>query len=215
MTDVWSERGEAYRQSEAHREGADLDQLVTWALKASGREALDVATGGKHVTRRLVGAGFLVVSSDSAAGMQPDVICRAEDLPFASGSFDVVACRVAPHHFGDVGAAVAEMARVSRELVIVVDNEFMDDEAEQAEVLRDPTHVRNYSEAEWREFFDAADLVVDDLRRFAKQIELDAWLARTGCTGAEELRVRELLADHIDANTLTLSRVGLVGRKAG
>jgi len=214
VIDLWSERGEAYRQSEAHREGADLDQLVAWALEASGREALDVATGGKHVARRLVEAGFLVVSSDPAPGMHPDVLCRAEDLPFASASFDVVACRVAPHHFDDVRLAVAELARVSRELVIVIDNEFMDDDAEQADALRDPTHVRNYSEAEWREFFGAQGLEIDDVRHFAKPIALDAWLARTACTGAEEARVRELLRDHIDGNTLTLARIGLVGRKA-
>ena len=30
MTDVWSERAEAYRQSEAHREGEDLDLIVAW-----------------------------------------------------------------------------------------------------------------------------------------------------------------------------------------
>ena len=213
MTDVWSERAEAYRQSEAHREGDDLDQLVVWALEAPGRDALDVATGGKHVARRLVEAGFRVVSSDPAPGMQPDVICRAEDLPFADGAFDVVACRVAPHHFEDVGKAVAELGRVSRAIVIVVDNEFMDDDAERAESLRDPSHVRNYSEAEWRGFFAAAGLEVADLRHYAKAIELDAWLARTDCAGEEADRVRALLAPHVDGNRLRLARVALLGRK--
>ena len=51
MSSVWNERAEAYRQSEAHREGEDLDLLVEWA--AGGRTALDVATGGGHVARRL------------------------------------------------------------------------------------------------------------------------------------------------------------------
>ena len=214
MTDLWSSRAEAYRQSEAHREGADLDQLVDWALQAAGREALDVATGGKHVARRLADAGFRVVTADPAPGMQADVICRAEDIPFASGSFDVVACRVAPHHFEDVRKAVAELARVTRELVIVVDNEFMDEAAERAEVLRDPTHVRNYSQAEWLELFAAAGLAVEDVRRFAKPIELESWLERTGCTGADAARVRELLRGHVDGGTLTLARIGLVGRKS-
>lgn len=212
MTDVWSERAEAYRQSEAHREGADLDQLVAGALEAAGRDALDVATGGKHVARRLAKAGFRVVSSDPAPGMQPDVICRAEELPFADRAFDVVACRVAPHHFEDVRAAVAEMARVSRDRVIVVDNEFMDDAAEEAEVVRDPSHVRNYTEAEWREFFAAAGLAVEDVRHYATEIELDAWLDRTGCAGAEADRVRGLLRPHVDGNRLALARVALLGR---
>ena len=68
--------------------------------------ALDVATGGGHVARRLREAGLQVVTSDPAPGMQPDVICPAEHLPFADGSFDVVACRRAAHHFDDVAGAV-------------------------------------------------------------------------------------------------------------
>ncbi len=43
MSSVWDERAEAYRTSEAHREGEDLDLLVEWAQGA--RTALDVATG--------------------------------------------------------------------------------------------------------------------------------------------------------------------------
>ena len=43
MTDVWSDRAEMYRTSDAHREGPDLDLLVEWA--AGARTALDVATG--------------------------------------------------------------------------------------------------------------------------------------------------------------------------
>ncbi len=102
MTDVWSERAEQYRTSDAHREGPDLDLIVEWADGA--RTALDVATGGGHVARRLREAGLEVVSSDPAPGMQPDVVCRAEHLPFADGSFDVVVTRVAAHHFDDVAA---------------------------------------------------------------------------------------------------------------
>ena len=147
-SDLWSERAQAYVDSDAHREGADLDLLVEWA--AGARTALDVATGGGHVARRLREAGVEVVTCDPAPGMRPDVICRAESLPFAGGSFDVVACRTAAHHFADVRLAVEEMARVSGDRVLIVDTTFMGDDAEEAEKLRDPSHVRNYTEAEWR-----------------------------------------------------------------
>jgi ubiquinone/menaquinone biosynthesis C-methylase UbiE len=211
MSSVWDERAEAYRTSEAHREGPDLDLVVEWA--GGARTALDVATGGGHVARRLRAAGLEVVSSDPAPGMRPDVICRAEDLPFATGSFDVVACRVAAHHFDDVHASLGEMARVSRDLVLVVDNLFMGETAEQAEKVRDPSHVRNLSEAEWRELFDAAGLEVEAVERFAKPIELEPWLERAGCTGEEAQRVRALLADRIESGRITLDRIALKGRK--
>ena len=66
MSSVWDERAEAYRTSEAHREGEDLDLFVDWAQGA--RTALDVATGGGHVARRLREAGLDVVSLDPAPG---------------------------------------------------------------------------------------------------------------------------------------------------
>ena len=104
--------------------------------------------------------------------MRPDVICRAESLPFADGAFDVVACRTAAHHFADVRAAVREMARVSGDRVLIVDTLHMGDAVEEAEVLRDPSHVRNYTEAEWRGFVEEAGLGIDDVRLLRAHVRL-------------------------------------------
>jgi SAM-dependent methyltransferase len=213
VSQVWSERAQLYRESEAHREGEDLDLIVESALEAAGRRALDVATGGGHVARRLRESGFEVVSVDPAEGMEPDVVARAEELPFAEGEFDVLACRVAAHHFADVALAVGEMARVSRELVIVADNLHLGEQVEQAERLRDPTHVRCYSEAEWRKLFEDAALSVEEVQVFEKRIELDGWLQRAGCDGAAADRVRALLADRIEHGRVILSRVVVKGRR--
>ena len=200
----WSSRAEAYRNAPEQREGEDLDLIVRWA--EGSRTALDVATGGGHVARRLREAGLQVVSSDPAPGMQPDVICRAEDLPFADESFDVVTCRVAAHHFEDPAAAVHEFARVASELVLVADNLFLGEEGEQADRLRDPTHVRNLSEDEWRGLFERAGLEVAQFEREEKRVELEPWLERSGCVGDEAARVRDLLADRIEDGKLRLDR---------
>jgi SAM-dependent methyltransferase len=210
VTDSWSARAQAYRESDAHRSGADLDLVVAWA---EGRTALDVATGGGNVARRLRDAGFDVVTVDPAPGMEPDVISRAEDLPFADGSFDVVVSRIAPHHFADIGAAVAEMARVSGNLVLVVDNLYRGDVVEEAERLRDPTHVRNYSEAEWRELFEQAGLEVEAVELVETDIDVDAWLTRAGCEGEEAVRVLELLREQISDGRLRMTRIALKGRR--
>jgi SAM-dependent methyltransferase len=212
VSSVWDERAAAYRASEAHREGPDLDLLVEWA--GGARTALDVGSGGGHVARRLREAGLDVVSVDPAPGMQADVQANAEDLPFADGSFDVVACRVAAHHFADVAAAVAEMARVAADRVLVVDNLFMGETVEEGERLRDPSHVRNYDEAEWRGFYADAGLAVADVRTFDKPIGVEPWLERAGCAGADAARVRQLLGDRIQGDTVTLDRIALLGRKA-
>ena len=211
MSDAWSARAQVYRESEAHREGEDLDLVVEWADGAE--TALDVATGGGHVARRLRDAGINVVTVDPAPGMEPDVISRGEELPFADRSFDLVACRVAAHHFDDVEKAMHEMARVSRDRVIVVDNLFLDDRAEEADRVRDPSHVRNYTESEWRELFTAVGLEVEELQRLEKPIEVEPWLERVGTPADDAERVRELLADRIDDGWITLDRIAILGRR--
>lgn len=207
----WSDRAQAYIESDAHRAGEDLDQLVAWA--AGARTALDVATGGGHVARRLREAGLQVVTCDPAPGMRPDVICRAESLPFADGAFDVVACRTAAHHFADPAAATRELARVSGDRVLVVDTVFMGDEVERAEALRDPSHVRNYTEAEWRAFLEEAGLVIRETRFFAHTFDLAAWLARTGCVGEEAALAESLLGDRVTGGTLTLDKLAILAVK--
>jgi SAM-dependent methyltransferase len=210
MTDRWSPHAQAYRESDAHRQGPDLDVLVAWA---EGKSALDVAAGGGHLARRLREAGFDVVTVDPSPGMQADVIARAEDLPFADESFDTVATRIAPHHFEDVGAAMRELARVARRLVLVADLRYRDEAGEEAELLRDPTHVRSYSEDEWRALLEQAGLNVEAVELFDVEIELEPWLARAGCEGEEAAQVRELLADRIDGGRLDVPRIVLRGRK--
>jgi ubiquinone/menaquinone biosynthesis C-methylase UbiE len=206
----WSDRAQLYRDSAAHREGEDLDLVVAWAEGAE--TALDVATGGGHVARRLREAGINVVTLDPAPGMEPDVVSRGEDLPFADGSYDVVACRVAAHHFEDVEKAMSEMTRVSRDRVIVVDNLFLDERAEEADRVRDPSHVQNYTETEWRELFEAVGLRVEEVRRLPKPIELEPWLERAGTPDRDAETVRELLADRIEDGWITLDRIAILGR---
>lgn len=208
---AWSERAEAYRASEAHRTGRDLELIVEWAEEPG--DVLDVATGGGHAARVLREAGHHVITCDPAPGMGPDVICRAEHLPFADRSFDVVVCRVAAHHFDDMDAAMDEMARVSRSRVLVSDNARLGEREEDAERQRDPTHVRCYSEEEWLALFERAGLDVEAVEHEEKRIELEPWLERAGCFGEEAERVRELLRERLDGGWLTLDRIVLKGAK--
>lgn len=216
MTDVWSDRAEGYRTSESHATGDDLETLVAWCDPGEGKTALDVATGGGHVARRLREEGSNVITSDPAPGMKPDVICRAEDLPFADGAFDVVTSRIAPHHFENIRGAVAEMARVSKGLVVIEDTLFLSEQQEQAEALRDPTHVRSYTEQEWKDMLTAAGLEVERVAFFEKAHALDEWLGRTGCAGEEAARVTDLLRPQLidDGTAWKDTKILLAARKA-
>jgi SAM-dependent methyltransferase len=213
VTDLWSDRADAYRSSAIHAEGEDLDLVVEWCEPAPGVTALDVATGGGHVARRLRGAGATVVTVDPAPGMRADTTAPAEDLPFADGSFDAVACRVAAHHFHDVVAAVKEMARVAKHRVVICDNTFVSESAEEADRLRDPSHVRNYSAPEWHSFFELAGLAVADERFLQRPLEIQPWLDRTQTPPEEQARVRELLGDRIRDGWMDLPTLVIKGTR--
>jgi SAM-dependent methyltransferase len=211
--DVWSERAEAYRTSAIHSQGEDLDLVVEWCEPAEGVTVLDVATGGGHVARRLREAGATVVTVDPAPGMQADTTAPAEALPFADDSFDAVACRVAAHHFHDVLAAVKEMARVARHRVVICDNTFISETSEEADRLRDPSHVRNYGTAEWEGFFERAGLRVTDKREMMRPLEIEPWLSRAGTPDEDRAQVRALLGDRVVDGWMDLPTLVLRGEK--
>jgi ubiquinone/menaquinone biosynthesis C-methylase UbiE len=209
----WDERAQAYRDSPSHSAGPDLELIVAWAGPGEDRTALDVGSGGGHLGRRLREAGFAVTTCDPSPAMWPDVICQAEDLPFAERSFDLVASRLAAHHFSDPKAALEAMARVTKGPVLVSDLRFIDDKVEQAEKTRDPSHVRAYSIEEWQELFAGAGLEVEATETVERQISFGAWLERCGCTGAEAKKVRRLLAHRLDGDDYTSSLVVLKGAR--
>jgi SAM-dependent methyltransferase len=215
MTDLWSDRAHAYRYSATHATGDDLDLVVAWCEPGPGVTVLDVATGGGHVARRLREAGAQVVTVDAAPGMEPDVIAPADHLPFADSSFDAVACRIAAHHFPDVLAGVREMARVARHRVVICDNTFTSESAEEADRLRDPSHVRNYGTAEWHSFFELSGLEVAEEASMVRDTDFEDWLTRTETPATDRARIRELLDSRIHDGRLDLPTVVLKGVKAG
>jgi SAM-dependent methyltransferase len=213
--DVWSERADAYRTSAIHSAGDDLDLVVEWCEPGAGVTVLDVATGGGHVARRLREAGASVVTVDPAPGMGADTTAAAEALPFADASFDAVACRVAAHHFHDVLTAVREMARVAKHRVVICDNTFVSESSEEADRVRDPSHVRNYSAPEWHSFFELAGLEVADEQFMERPLEIQPWLDRTGTSPEDQARVLELLGDRVVDGWMKLPTLVIKGVHTG
>jgi SAM-dependent methyltransferase len=213
---VWSDRAEAYRTSAVHAAGRDLDLVIEWCGPRPGLRVVDVATGGGHVARRLREAGAEVVTVDPSAAMQPDVIASAESLPFADRSFDVVVNRLAAHHFTSITDAVREFARVTSDLVVIEDHRYTDEQTEQAERLRDPSHGRSLSEDEWRELLVAAGLEMERVEHFDMELDFESWFARTQTPDADAEQARELLAplSSPDGRMWTSTMIILRARKA-
>jgi len=209
--------GDAYVVSPGHAAGDDLEQLVAWVEGGPEKAALDVATGGGHTALAIAPYYGRVVASDLTERMlqSAEAFIRgkgatnvefrradAERLPFADGEFDLVTCRIAPHHFGNVAAFVAEVARVLKpegifllEDTIVPDDPVLGDFMNRADKLRDDTHVRSLPAREWREMLAAAGLAVEDERAFRKTHPFQAWLARARTPEPARAEVAALLRD--------------------
>lgn len=209
----WDERAQAYRDSAPHAAGPDLDLLVEWAGAGTGKTALDVGSGGGHLARRLREAGFAVTTADPSPGMHPDVICHAEELPFPNASIDLVASRLAFHHFTSTELALAEAARVTSDAFLLEDLLLVDERVEKAEKLRDPSHVRCYSLDQWRELFSAAGLAIEASEVIERRTSFNAWLERCGCEGEAAEWARELVSHRLDGDNYTSTVFVLKGAK--
>lgn len=212
---------EAYGTSLVHVDPMALQRVVELAQPKATDAALDIATGAGHTAMALAPHVARVIAYDltqemlretrrnaTARGLTNVYTQRgpAEKLPFRDASFDIVTSRQAPHHFADIRAAVSEMARVAKRgaRVVIVDStappghEGDSGIAEQwdaIEKLRDPSHGRNYSPAEWRGMIEGVGLrVVAEETGFGTEnggpMSFDAWTRRirTPPEAVEELR---------------------------
>ncbi|MFV0257450.1 MAG: class I SAM-dependent methyltransferase [Acidimicrobiales bacterium] len=164
-------------------------------------EVLDVATGAGHMALRVAPEVAAVVACDLAPEMLTQVERLAmargitnittsrqdvEQLDFDDGRFDAVTCRIAPHHFTDIAAAMRQIARVIRPGgVLVLEDSCSPDDPELAEfinrveTLRDPTHVWAYSSSQWMTLCRGAGLVVETVDTFPKRHRIEDWMERS------------------------------------
>lgn len=221
VSERFSQFAANYVNSPTHSAGYDLDRLLEIAAPQPDWLALDVATGGGHTALKLAPHVHTVVASDFALPMlaEAQTFIRAqgvsnviyshadaESLPFADNTFDLVTCRVAPHHFPDAFKFVQESARVLKSggRLIVQDHLLPDDKfaaeyIEALETLRDPSHHRAFNEAEWRGMFLDADLVIDHVERLARPTKMIPWAERQGCTPEVIERLHVLMIQAPDA----------------
>jgi ubiquinone/menaquinone biosynthesis C-methylase UbiE/catechol 2,3-dioxygenase-like lactoylglutathione lyase family enzyme len=192
---------EAYVISPTHSAGEDLARLVALAQPVGTDIALDVSTGGGHTALALAPHVARVVASDLTPRMLAAardfigaqgatnveyVVGDAERLPFLDETFDLVSVRIAPHHYADVRTAIREMSRVLKHngRLVVVDNiapkdPALDTLANEWERRRDPSHVREYTAAEWAAFIAGAGLTLEHLETGNKSHAFQAWVERT------------------------------------
>lgn len=200
----FGEHAQNYVTSPTHAKGADLDRLVELAQPRPDWYVLDVATGGGHTALKFAPYVARVIASDVTLKMLQAAEVHitgkgvtnvefkhaaAENLPFDDNTFDLVTCRIAPHHFDNAAQFVMEAARVVKAgcLVLVQDQLLPDDSAigcyiEVFEKLRDPSHNQAFGEAEWCAMFTAAGLTVESVDKLTKSHAFDEWTTTQSVT---------------------------------
>ncbi|HTO54885.1 MAG TPA: class I SAM-dependent methyltransferase [Myxococcota bacterium] len=191
-----------YVSSPVHSGGPTLEGLVARAALTGRERVLDVGTGAGHTALALAPRAAEVIALDlteemlsAAAGLARERGLsnvwfrrgRAEALPFADGAFDLVTSRLCAHHYADPAAATREAARVLRPggQYLLVDAYSPEDPVQDTylnaiEVLRDPSHVRNYRISEWQAMFEAAGFALEVGPRWAVRLEFASWVERIG-----------------------------------
>lgn len=248
----------AYATSEVHAKGASLARLVALVQPRPHWQVLDVATAAGHTALTFAPHVAHVIAVDITPQMLPVAeqlaaernianvtfqTADAEDLPFDDEQFDLVTCRIAPHHFPDIGRFMARSCRVlcPGGILAIVDNvvpgsRLRGKKAERQreagryvnafEKLRDPSHVRCLSVVEWTEAYRRAGFALEHQETVAKQMAFGPWAARMQASQKTITRLRAMLlqapaavADFLQpqlaGNTLYfhLTEAILIGRK--
>ena len=200
VIDQFSPRAAAYVSSAVHAQGEDLQQLAAMVQGLGHARILDLGCGGGHVSFHVAPHVREVVAYDLSQDMLTAVTRAAVDrgldnivtqrgavewLPFEDAAFGFVMSRFSAHHWHDLDAALREARRVVRPCgqvafadVVAPDNPLLDTFLQTVEMLRDPSHVRNYSIEEWRAALQRVGFEPGEVTRRRLKLDFASWIAR-------------------------------------
>jgi ubiquinone/menaquinone biosynthesis C-methylase UbiE len=210
----------SYVTSEGHRKGGDLQTLVALADALGTELALDVATGGGHTANALAP----LVGKVTALDLTPEMLTAAEKfikgnghenvefvegdaekLPFSDETFDIVSCRIAPHHFPNITSFVSEVSRVLKtggqfllDDNVVPENKEFDEFYNTVEKKRDYSHFRAWKKSEWLQMLENEGFEIQELYRFEKPFDFESWCNRMHVSDTEKAELNDYMLNSSD-----------------
>ena len=202
VQDQFDAQAQAYLTSAVHAAGPDLQaarERVRQCLPPTA-SILDVGTGAGHLSFALAPHAARVVALDPSPGMLATVreaaaargltqieTCAgsADALPFADASFDLVCTRYSAHHWLNLPQALAQLRRVVKPdgFLLIIDllgddDPLVDTHLQAIELLRDTSHVRDRSVAEWQALLHAAGFECREPSTWNTRLEFAPWVQR-------------------------------------
>ncbi len=190
----------AYLDSVTHATGEDLGILGAEIAAVHDAVVLDLGCGAGHASFAVAPHAASVTAYDLTAAMlavvEREASTRnlrnittvqgmAEVLPFPDAHFDRVISRYSAHHWHDVPAALCEMRRVLKPHgeALLIDTAggptpLLDTHLQAIEILRDPSHIRDYSAREWLALFAEAGFTASVRNEWPVKLEFSGWVER-------------------------------------
>lgn len=191
-----------YRTSRTHAAPGRLVDLGAFVAGRRYGTAVDIGTGPGFTAFAVAPFCDRVVAADVAGPMLEQLLevrdengmrdvepmlAAAGSLPFADGSVDLVTCRTAAHHFGDVPGWLAECHRVlAPDGVLAIADTVAPADPRNAEWMhqiereRDPSHVKDLSAAEWRAALGDAGFRIAREAASVVALQFPDWAERAG-----------------------------------
>jgi ubiquinone/menaquinone biosynthesis C-methylase UbiE len=204
----------AYLRSRFHSRGDELALIRKMVAGRKRANAIDLGCGAGHVCYVVAPHIKSVVAYDLSNEMLSTTLAGAktrkltnivarqgsvERLPFDDETFDFVFTRYAARHWHSLTGALQEARRVMRKdgIGVFVDtippDHMLGNTFQQTiELLRDISHVKDYSLTEWKEAVDAVGLVPLKIIRKARHVDFRGWVERIGTPAVEVRAIRSL-----------------------
>ena len=201
-----------YATSQVHVSDASLEALRRLAPSGPCRWAIDLGTGAGFTAFAMTEYSQRVVATDLTLPMLQETRRlgqerqlsnlllsqnRAEALPIASDSVDLVTSRVAGHHFSDLNAALDEVRRVLKPngALLMADTVAPEDDSvyqwmNDIELRRDFSHIENRKVSVLEAMLAGRGLTIEEREEVRVYLKFNEWVARTATPEDEVASLR-------------------------
>ena len=208
-----------YSTSAVHASGAELLHMLQIADLNGDERVLDAGCGAGHTALAFAPHVAEVVAMDLSDAMLEQVALLAaergianitlkrgdvENIPFADSEFDRVVSRYSAHHWPDPQRALREIKRVMKKnspsrsqfiLADIVSSDIftVDTYIQAIELLRDPSHVRDHTTAQWMAMLSGAGYGAELVYEWDVRLDFDSWVERMRTPENSVAAIRSLL----------------------